>query len=455
MKKAFFLSAEFVCNRILTMTINMKVGQSMRIFLGLFLVLLTVGAAATDKRVLPTMITMYQGESKVITAPDIVRMSVGQSKIVASTLLKNGEVVLTANEVGETNMQVWFANGVRESLPIVIVASNGWREAIEVKALLGDIPGIKIKTVGRQVVVDGNIEARDLERVNMVAGRFANILILAREITEFEQEMIYFDVQIAEFDRSKTEEVGINWQKSFAGPNLRYGKNWVTAGSGIAAWEAEDLDEGFHYVEGTRGVLFGMVSDITSVIDLLEQTGSGIVLASPRLSARSGGKADLTVGGEVPVITTSISGSSVEYKDYGVILGIEPVLDAYGNIIAHVSVAISQLDLAQAVDGQPAFKKRSTENDVKLKPGETLVLSGLITREEQSTYKKVKWLADIPILGHLFKSKSFAGGETEMVIFITPHVMGDLNSGVNKAVLDRVETLIEAHDFVMKEGLLE
>lgn len=436
--------------------INNRLELSMRNVFGVVaLLLLSVSLSAAEKRVLPTMLTLYQGESKVIDAPEVVRMSVGLADMVGSTLLKNGEIVLTANTVGETNMQVWFANGKRESLPIIIVQANGYREVIEVKALLGGIPGIKISTVGRRIVIDGNLEARDLERVNLVKERYPDMLILAREATDYEQEMIYFDVQIAEFDRSKTEEVGINWQKSFSGPTLRYGKNWVTGGSAISAWEAQDLDEGSHYVEGTRGILFGMLSDITSVIDLLEQTGSGIVLSSPRLSARSGGKADLTVGGEVPVITSSISGSSVEYKEYGVVLGIEPNLDAYGNIVSHVSVSISQLDLAQSVDGQPAFKKRATENDVKLKSGETLVLSGLITREEQSTFKKVKWLADIPILGHLFKSKSFTGGETEMVIFITPHIMGDLNSGVNKEVLERVDALIEGHDFVMKQGLLD
>ena len=191
------------------------------------------------------------------------------------------------------------------------------------------------------------------------------------------------------------------------------------------------------------------------MIDLLEQTGSAIVLSKPRLSARSGGEAGLTVGGEVPVITSSLSGSSVEYKDYGVILSILPKLDLYGNISARVDVSISQLDLAQAVDGQPAFKKRATSNDIKLRPGDTLVLSGLITREEQATLNKVKWLADIPILGALFKSKSFTGGETEMVIFITPHILSDLKSGPNQEILNRVDEYVEEHEEYMKTGLID
>lgn len=352
-------------------------------------------------------------------------------------------------------MQVWFADGHRESVAVLVVPSDGWREAVEIRQLLRDIPGIKINTVGRRVVVDGNLEARDLARVNLVKERYDDMLVLAREITAYEQKMIYFDVKLTEFDRDETEELGINWQKTFTGPRLRYGKIWQSSGNGIPAIEAEELDDGFTYAEGTRALLFGISSDITSVIDLLEQTGAAITLAEPRLSARSGGEADLTVGGEVPVITSSLNGSSVEYKDYGIILGIAPKVDLYNNITARVSVSVSQLDLANAVEDQPAFKKRKTENDVILRPGETLVLAGLISQEEQVTYNNVKWLADIPILGKLFQSKSFTSGTTEMVIFITPQIVTDVTKGRNQINVDRAAEMVTEFEEMVGHGLAE
>ncbi|MDO6748345.1 type II and III secretion system protein family protein [Gilvimarinus sp. 1_MG-2023] len=428
--------------------------MNVRVFLGgVAALLLAINASA---RVLPESLTLYSGESRVIEAPNAVRISVGLSSMVSSTLLKNGEVVLTANTVGETNMQVWFADETRESMSLSVVeAHSSRRELKEIKQLLGNVPGIEIKSVGRHTVIDGLLDARDMDKVDIVRGLYEDLIVMARVLNEFEQKMIFFDVQIAEFDRSKTEELGINWQKSFVGPSLRYGKTWQAAGASIAQWSEEDLPAGYVYETGTRGVLFGIASEITSMIDLLEQTGSALVLSSPRLSARSGGEAGLTVGGEVPVITSSLSGSSVEYKDYGVLLNLMPKLDMYGNISARVDVSISQLDLAQAVDGQPAFKKRSTSNDIKLKEGETLVLSGLITRDEQATLNKVKWLADIPILGKLFQSKSFTGGETEMVIFLTPHIMDDLNTGQNQKMLERVEQYKTEHEDYMRNGLID
>lgn len=427
--------------------------MNVRMFLGVAITLAM--AVNVQARVLPEILELYEGESRVIEAPNVTRISVGKTGLVGYTMLKNGEVVLSANQVGETNMQVWFADGTREEVDLsVLQVFSSSREMAEIRRLIGNVPGVKIKSAGRHVVVDGILEARDMQKVEVVAELYDDLIILARTTDEFEQKMIYFDVQIAEFDRSKTEELGINWQKSFSGPSFHYANTWAAAGSLIPGWEEEGKG-GYGYETGARGVLFGIASDITSMIDLLEQTGSALVLSKPRLSARSGGEAALTVGGEVPVITSSLSGSSVEYKEYGVILNILPKLDLYENISARVEVSISQLDLAQAVDGQPAFKKRSTSNDIKLQPGDTLVLSGLITREEQATVSKVKWLADIPILGELFKSKSFSGGETEMVIFLTPHVLTDLKSGPNKEVLDRVDDYVTEHEKYMKTGLID
>jgi len=472
---------------------------------------------AKSKRVLANSMTLYVGESKVIKAENVERISVGKTDLLSTTLLKNGEIVLNADGEGETNMQVWFADGHRERISVVIVTSNGWRESSEIKELLKDVPGIKVTTLGRRVVIDGELKARDLERVNILKERYADILVLARTITTdkevleiktllqdipgikisvidqqvvvdgylqdrdleriellkerypdilvlaraitaFEEKMIYFDVRVTEFATDQTENLGINWQTSFLGPQVNLATNITHAGDATPDFSGNSSNGAFdNFATDAAGsaAYFGIATEISSIIDLLEQSGSALTLANPRLSARSGGTADLTVGGEVPVVTSSINGSSVEYKYYGIILCLEPTLDTYNNLTAKVDVAISQLDLANAVSGQPAFKKRATTNDVNLTPGETLVLSGLITREEQESTNGVKWLADIPVLGALFKSKSFVKGETEMVIFITPTVIDKLDAGVNKAEIDRAARMVEVFEENKSTGLMD
>jgi pilus assembly protein CpaC len=474
-------------------------------------------AYAKAGRILPSDLTLYEGESKVINAPDVARMSVGKVDLLSTTLLKNGEIVLTADKAGETTMQVWFADGHRELLQVMIVESNGWREAYEIKELLKDIYGIKVTTVGRRVIVDGEIKSRDLERVNLLKERYPNILILARTVTTdievneiktllkeipgiiikvidqqvvidgnlqdrdlerinllkdrypdmlvlaralspYEEKMIYFDVRVTEFSKDQTEKLGIDWQKSINGPVFNLARNIATGGNATPSFaDVSEFDAFDSFATASNGgaVYFGIATEISSIIDLLEESGAGITLANPRLSARSGGKSDLTVGGEVPVITSSSNGSTVEYKEYGIILNLEPSLDTYNNITAKIGVAISQIDVANSVGGQPAFKKRATSNEVKLQPGETLVLSGLLTKEEQQATSKVKWLGDIPILGNLFKSKSFVEGETEMVVFITPTVMTKLDEGVNQAEVMRAQELVDRFENIKVNGLLD
>ncbi len=431
---------------------------------------------------LPEMLTLYQGESKVVEVDDITRIAVGKSTVVSSTILKNGEVVFTADEVGETNMQVWFGDGSREEVSVIVVESNSLREITEIKELLSDVAGIKIKAVGRRLVIEGNVMARDLERINIVKQRYPNVLVLAQEGNEFMEEMIYFDVRVTEFNSDDMENLGIAWDTSISGPTGTYRKEWrgdnYTAGTGPLAdisntglgldvdtgnFDPDNNNSGYGVAEiaallsaqKTGITTWGIASSVASRISFLEHTGSAVTLASPRLSTRSGGSAELQVGGQVPVVTTSVNGPSVQYKDYGIILNVEPKLDLYGNIAAKVMTEVSQLDVANSVGGYPALKSRKTENDIRLKPGETLVLSGLLTQEDAKSVDKVKWLADIPILGELFKSKSFSQKKTELVIFLTPTVMGDLSQGINQVEVERSKKFMKTFDESISEGLVD
>lgn len=435
-----------------------------------------------QNKYLPEMLTLYAGESKVLTVDDITRIAVGKSSLVSSTILKHGELVFTAEEVGETNMQVWFGDGSREEVSLIVVESNSLREIIEIKQLLSDVAGIKIKAVGRRLVIEGNVMARDLERINIVKQRYPNVLVLAQEGNEFMEEMIYFDVRVTEFNSDDLENLGIAWDTNIAGPTGTYRKEWrgdnYTAGTGPLAdisniglgldidtgnFDPDNNNSGYGALEiaallsaqQTGITTWGIASTIASRISFLEHTGSAVTLASPRLSTRSGGSAELQVGGQIPVVTTSVNGPTVQYKDYGIILRVEPKLDLYGNIAAKVMTEVSQLDVANSVGGYPALKSRKTENDIRLKPGETLVLAGLLTQEDAKSVDKVKWLADIPILGQLFQSKSYTQKRTELVIFLTPTLMGDLSQGINQVEVERSKKFMATFDESMSKGLVD
>ena len=489
--------------------------------------LLCVGVLAAPLAMaesLPAQLTLYKGDVRVIEAPGIERLAVGNVELLGATLLKNQEMVLTAEAEGETTVQAWFADGSREQMGVVVVKANGYRQIGELRALLGDIPGLKIrtvgrqvvmegrlhsqdlqrvkdavkfydnvlvlaeeqngaatksdsglmleevramlgqipgisiKTVGRQIVVDGDLNEIDMERIKLLQERYPDMLVLAQPMSQFVAPMIYFDVRITEFAKDDVEELGINWSTSINGPSFVFSSDQRTNPYFRGQFPSDsgtfdDLNEAVGNT-GTNGY-WGIATEITSRINMLEKNGSALTLASPRLSARSGGQAELTVGGEVPVVTSSINGPSVEYKEFGIILNIAPQIYGNDRVAAKVMAEISQLDKANQVGDYPAFKTRRTDNEVQLRVGETLVLSGLVNKDSQQTYEGIKWLQDIPVLGPFFRNKSFKGTQTELVIFITPELMTGPTATVNQRELDRAERMLGDFEKSVKKGLLD
>ena len=131
--------------------------------------------------------------------------------------------------------------------------------------------------------------------------------------------------------------------------------------------------------------------------------------------------------------------------DVGIMLNIEPKLYGKDQVATKVQAEISQLDKANQVGEYPAFKTRRTENDVQLRVGETLVLSGLVTEDSQSSNEGLAWLKDLPFIGGLFRNKSFKGNRTELVIFITPRLLTDAPDSVNAEEIKRQGRMIERY----------
>jgi len=170
---------------------------------------------------------------------------------------------------------------------------------------------------------------------------------------------------------------------------------------------------------------FGIVSNLTSMLNILESNGDSWTLAEPRVSCKSGGDAKFVVGGEIPIaVATGIGQTSVVYKQYGVILEFHPVADDRGNVSSKIVAEVSQPDpqfqnLGQGLSGV-AFRENRTETYVALKENETLVISGLLQNSGSKTVGGIPGAAELPILGALFRSKSFQNERTELVVMVTP-----------------------------------
>ncbi|MCC7405834.1 MAG: type II and III secretion system protein [Bdellovibrionales bacterium] len=158
------------------------------------------------------------------------------------------------------------------------------------------------------------------------------------------------------------------------------------------------------------------------VLNAIEQSGAGRVLANPSLLSRSGDPAEFLAGGEVPLRLTSYRSRQITYKKYGISLQVLPRSDRRGYLDVDLKVEVSHPDLSMSAEGLPAFKVNQIKSHFNLDQRQTIALGGLIRQESGTTSQGLPWLSQLPILGHLFASKDFRESRSELIILVTPEV---------------------------------
>ena len=217
--------------------------------------------------------------------------------------------------------------------------------------------------------------------------------------------------------------------------------DFVYPNSGTAFNFANVRNEAARTVLGFAGRLFGL--DIASALDLGETDGQVTVLASPNLTAISGETANFLAGGEVPIPVSQGFGSiSIEYKQYGVSLAFTPTVLADGRISMRVRPEVSELSDAGAITLNniriPGLTTRRTETTVELGSGQSFMIGGLLQNSLNNTIDKTPGLADVPVLGAMFRSSAFRRRESELMIVVTPYLVKPVNAADIKLPTDGV-----------------
>jgi len=191
---------------------------------------------------------------------------------------------------------------------------------------------------------------------------------------------------------------------------------------------------------GANGLYQILGQDYTVTLHAIAQAGKAKVLSRPSVLARNNQPATITVGQSVPLVTGvnydtfGNSHNSITYKDIGVILKVTPFITADGLVEMIVAPEISRLDptltipISASTDGTivsaPVIDVRSADTVVVTPDGQTVVIGGLMQTSKTETDTKIPLLGDIPLLGNLFKRIQKSDSKTELIIFLTPHIVG-------------------------------
>ena len=139
---------------------------------------------------------------------------------------------------------------------------------------------------------------------------------------------------------------------------------------------------------------------------------------------RDGETARLTVGDKIPFQIINAQGvPSIVILDAGVKLEITPHVNKDGYITMRMHPEVSQIATAPSPGVPPTISTREADSSLTVKDGTSVILAGLIQKNETRTTVKIPLLGDIPILGWLFKTESTDTRNNEVVFVITPHVL--------------------------------
>jgi pilus assembly protein CpaC len=162
------------------------------------------------------------------------------------------------------------------------------------------------------------------------------------------------------------------------------------------------------------------------VIDALESEGIVRTLAEPNLTAVSGQNARFHAGGELPMANCQIANNAnvctVEYKPYGVSLDFTPTVLSEGRISLNISTAVSEIGQV-SVGINPGLDTRNMRTTIELPSGGSMMLAGLIKSVDRHQIEGTPGLKDLPVLGSLFRSRSFQNDQSELAVIVTPYLV--------------------------------
>ena len=246
-------------------------------------------------------------------------------------------------------------------------------------------------------------------------------------------QQVLIEGKIVEASDSFQRQIGINWGAPGQPVNLGASSTGSIFGTlGVAIQPGGGVSPPFGQLNFNVGVL-DVLGQLSATLQLQEQEGNVKILSSPRVVAMHNEPAVISQNNKFPVITTTVSNgtvsSSASFQDVKLELKVTPSVTFDGGVIMKVDVLreIAGEIAVQATQARP-INSRSANTKVMVRNGQTAVIGGIYQNDTTETEYRVPWLGSIPVLGWLFKSTSRNNNRNELLVFITPRILGQLDS---------------------------
>ena len=396
----------------------------------------TVAPVAADGQMNARYVSLGLGKSIVIDLPrDIKDVLVADPKIANAIVRSTQRAYIIGAAVGQTNIIFFDSAGQQMAAYDIAVKRdlNGVRAALKQALPNSDI---QIEGIADGVLLTGTAatpveaqQAADIAArlVGSAAGVVNSIMVRGRD-------QVMLKVTVAEVARNIVKQMGIDLTA-----NMTYGTAVVNFSN------ANPFTAYGRPLVGTNGstAAFGGVPSVTATLRAMESAGVVRTLAEPNLTAISGESATFIAGGEFPVPagyscdpTTHVCTTQISFKKFGISLNFTPVVLTEGRISLRVMTEVSELSnensitLSQSVTSStvnsltiPSIKTRRAETTLEIPSGGAMAMAGLIQEQTKQAISGFPGLAQLPVLGTLFRSRDYVNNQTELMVLVTPYIV--------------------------------
>ena len=357
------------------------------------------------------------------------------------------------------------------------------------KVLEGVVKQTKAAT-GRKRTVTGraSVPFSSDSKIVITADKASNALIIVASPSDYKEllevirkldrrrRQVYVEAMIVEASINRLLELGTKWRAVvthngepvfITGVGVIDSTSILNIVSGLAGFTAGGMGNFFDIPvytvnsDGSTTTTPLTIPGFAALFSLNQFRGAVNVLSTPQILTSDNEEAEIVVGENVPFITKRESDpsrtvsvfSSIERKDVGITLKITPQITEGDyvklDIYQEISAVKEESSTAVLISVGPTTTKRSTSTSVVVKDNQTVVIGGLMQEKEGKTYEKVPLLGDIPILGWAFRSEKTTKEKTNLLVFLTPHIIRDDNS--IKGITEKKRGLLRESMRVQKE----
>ena len=263
------------------------------------------------------------------------------------------------------------------------------------------------------------------------------------ETIDIPAKQISIEARVISFNKDASKELGVEWQWSAIPQYPDVDLDWISRRIGVTNADGsessvrvdipvyeynrklgDNMSGILQFGRGPEGIPFEWYYG--AKINAMISDGKANILSRPNISTIQGREAIINIGGKVPVPTVSTTNSttttSIEYRDAGIILKCTPRVNDDGSITSQIHVEVSTPIYVESLKAY-RFSNRSADTMLRVENGGTMVIGGLMSKEESKAISKVPFLGDIPILGNLFKNRKRSKSDQELTIFLTAKIL--------------------------------